>query len=117
MEIAEFYDFTSSYPVGEVDESIQYSETGMELVLPGGKMIGHRSLAQIYRQKLKPLKEEEAVVQRLLTHYPTESKECMMPAKVKKALTNDVRVRQAFTNRIGERNNKLQKHFRAQILF
>ncbi|XP_077125816.1 cytoplasmic 60S subunit biogenesis factor ZNF622 [Ranitomeya variabilis] len=64
LEFADFYDFRSSYPdhkegedvemdVREVthEKALEYDEETMELVLPSGARIGHRSLMKYYKQK------------------------------------------------------------------
>ncbi|XP_075682877.1 cytoplasmic 60S subunit biogenesis factor ZNF622 [Rhinoderma darwinii] len=66
LEFADFYDFRSSYPdhkeegVKDVEMSdpdvprekaLDYDEETMELVLPSGARIGHRSLMKYYKQK------------------------------------------------------------------
>lgn len=63
LEFADFYDFRSSYPDHkekddvEMDDSdvpdeknFEYDEETMELVLPSGARIGHRSLMRYYKQ-------------------------------------------------------------------
>lgn len=61
LELADFYDYSSSYPdAGEgvaSDEEVQQAVIqgdGFELVLPSGATIGHRSLCRYYRQKIDP---------------------------------------------------------------
>ncbi|KAG8571979.1 hypothetical protein GDO81_011862 [Engystomops pustulosus] len=66
LEFADFYDFRSSYPDFKEGEDIEmseqechtkeekaldYDEDTMELVLPSGARIGHRSLMKYYKQK------------------------------------------------------------------
>lgn len=65
IEFADFYDYSSSYPDEQNDESEdrrgkpddeidlnQLDDSGYELVLPSGAKIGHRSLFRYYRQSL-----------------------------------------------------------------
>lgn len=72
MEVVDFYDFSSSYPDAEGDEKmaeatepdalladpiigkVELTEDEMELILPSGARIGHRSLARYYKQSLRP---------------------------------------------------------------
>jgi pre-60S factor REI1 len=67
MEVVDFYDFSSSYPEGfdpenaDADEElsqlandIHLGDDEMELVLPSGVRIGHRSLQRYYKQSFKP---------------------------------------------------------------
>ncbi|XP_069814243.1 cytoplasmic 60S subunit biogenesis factor ZNF622 [Dendropsophus ebraccatus] len=64
LEFADFYDFRSSYPDHKEDEdtemadqelppekALEFDEETMELVLPSGARIGHRSLMKYYKQK------------------------------------------------------------------
>ncbi|XP_020035199.1 cytoplasmic 60S subunit biogenesis factor ZNF622 [Castor canadensis] len=63
LEFADFYDFRSSYPdhkVGEEpdeteelpsDKSLEYDDETMELILPSGARVGHRSLMRYYKQR------------------------------------------------------------------
>ncbi|XP_072267959.1 cytoplasmic 60S subunit biogenesis factor ZNF622 [Pyxicephalus adspersus] len=64
LEFADFYDFRSSYPDhkegddvemddGDVpdEKNLEYDEETMELVLPSGARIGHRTLMRYYKQK------------------------------------------------------------------
>lgn len=64
LEFADFYDFRSSYPDHKVetdvemddsdvpdDKNLEFDEETMELVLPSGARIGHRSLMRYYKQK------------------------------------------------------------------
>jgi len=88
MELSDFYDFTSSYPdaewedasgseIGSDDEmvdgdadeeesdlpksnGIRYGDSEMELVLPSGKSLGHRSMRRHYNQNLRPSNDAPA---------------------------------------------------------
>ncbi|XP_028659635.1 cytoplasmic 60S subunit biogenesis factor ZNF622 [Erpetoichthys calabaricus] len=65
LEFADFYDFRSSYPdykEGDADvemhddevsdrNAVEYDEETMELILPSGAKIGHRSLMRYYKQR------------------------------------------------------------------
>ncbi|XP_066481556.1 cytoplasmic 60S subunit biogenesis factor ZNF622 [Tiliqua scincoides] len=63
LEFADFYDFRSSYPdyqeEGDVEKSeelpsernLEYDDESMELILPSGTRIGHRSLMRYYKQR------------------------------------------------------------------
>ncbi|CAG8448733.1 1592_t:CDS:2, partial [Scutellospora calospora] len=94
MEVVDFYDFTSSYPVDEeegwenindewedVEENLddnrdKFLKSGLldeddtELILPSGARIGHRSLRRYYRQNLRPQEDRESIIiNRLITQY------------------------------------------------
>ncbi|KAJ1203984.1 hypothetical protein NDU88_007765 [Pleurodeles waltl] len=63
LEFADFYDFRASYPdhkEGEdvemqeevpVEKNLAYDDESLELVLPSGARIGHRSLMRYYKQR------------------------------------------------------------------
>ncbi|XP_075069017.1 cytoplasmic 60S subunit biogenesis factor ZNF622 [Mixophyes fleayi] len=63
LEFADFYDFRSSYPKHKGEDvemtdndlpdekNLDYDEETMELVLPSGARVGHRSLMKYYKQK------------------------------------------------------------------
>ena len=64
IEYSRFYDYSASYPDGELQEDDDQEDdeveldtlddTGYELVLPSGARVGHRSLMRYYRQSLNP---------------------------------------------------------------
>lgn len=67
MDVVDFYDFSTSYPEGydpenpdvdaelaQLTNDIQLGEDEMELILPSGARIGHRSLQRYYKQSFKP---------------------------------------------------------------
>jgi pre-60S factor REI1 len=67
MEVVDFYDFSSSYPQGydqenpdadaelaDLTNDIQLGDDEMELILPSGIRIGHRSMQRYYKQSFKP---------------------------------------------------------------
>ncbi|XP_042321833.1 zinc finger protein 622 [Sceloporus undulatus] len=63
LEFADFYDFRSTYPdyqEGEdvempdelpSEKNLEYDDESMELILPSGARIGHRSLMRYYKQR------------------------------------------------------------------
>ncbi|KAK9403615.1 zinc finger protein [Crotalus adamanteus] len=63
LEFADFYDFRSSYPDYQEGEDVEmpeqlpsekkldYDDETMELILPSGARIGHRSLMRYYKQR------------------------------------------------------------------
>ncbi|KAG0316560.1 hypothetical protein BGZ99_006829 [Dissophora globulifera] len=169
MEIVDFYDFSSSYPEEqqrkmleaaaradrgeevegedlEEDEDLEVGtgarlgEDEMELILPSGARLGHRSLNKYYRQNVKPEESRDSVlINRLLTHYTDHMGYDLALTKTKarsergQALVarNDGEARWAQKQtstfkdfrrieehkaRVGQKQNKLQKHYRVQIL-
>ncbi|KAM4706293.1 cytoplasmic 60S subunit biogenesis factor ZNF622 [Rhinophrynus dorsalis] len=87
LEFADFYDFRSSYPDhkegedvemsdGEVsqEKNLDYDEETMEMILPSGARIGHRSLMRYYKQKFGVsravvVSRNQKAVGRLLQQY------------------------------------------------
>ncbi|CAG8450338.1 12657_t:CDS:2 [Acaulospora morrowiae] len=156
MEIVDFYDFTSSYPVEESEEGWEHVnddewedieddadrnvdkeelpgsgsiyEDDMELVLPSGARLGHRSLRRYYKQSLRPEEERDSIIiNRLITQYGESFGYTRNPGgvfatkggRVKRNQTiaiQDKRRQQEFDSLVGVKANKLQRHFRAQIL-
>jgi len=68
IEYADYYDYSTSYPEaedGEADSQSKDSEadldtlddSGLQLKLPSGAVVGHRSLVRYYRQSLNPNRE------------------------------------------------------------
>ncbi|XP_032918319.1 zinc finger protein 622 [Catharus ustulatus] len=63
LEFADFYDFRSSYPDHEdgndvegpgkrlTEKELDYDDDTMELILPSGARVGHRSLMRYYKQR------------------------------------------------------------------
>eukprot|EP01102_Stenamoeba_stenopodia_P021001 TRINITY_DN8358_c0_g1_i1.p1 TRINITY_DN8358_c0_g1~~TRINITY_DN8358_c0_g1_i1.p1 ORF type:complete len:472 (+),score=137.00 TRINITY_DN8358_c0_g1_i1:217-1632(+) len=93
-EISDYYNFTSSYgdiqidltkSEGETDEEAEaraidmltrksaakLSEDGLELVLPDGRTIGHRSLQAYYKQRVRTpeVRESALIVNAMMNHY------------------------------------------------
>ncbi|RUS31365.1 C2H2 type zinc-finger-domain-containing protein [Jimgerdemannia flammicorona] len=158
MEVVDFYDFTSSYPDAEgntemteaaddtakagaetelVGGKIELGEDEMELILPSGARIGHRSLARYYKQSLRPEESRDSVlINRLITQYDADSNFASSgyqrtgsgprarflitdgrtgargPTEAYQASRHDF----DFRARIGIKANKLQHHYREQIL-
>ncbi|KAI7828221.1 C2H2 type zinc-finger-domain-containing protein [Gamsiella multidivaricata] len=167
MEVVDFYDFSSSYPeeqqrrmleaaekadAGEIDldeeeldedyvgTGARLGEDEMELILPSGARLGHRSLNKYYRQNVKPEESRDSVlINRLLTHYTDHMGYDLALSKSKarsergQALVarnegearwahkqtstfKDFRRIEEHKARVGQKQNKLQKHYRVQIL-
>ncbi|XP_047224742.1 zinc finger protein 622 isoform X1 [Girardinichthys multiradiatus] len=140
LEFADFYDFRSSYPdrkEGEDegmdgdelpdDKNLEYDDETMELTLPSGAKIGHRSLMRYYKQRFG--------MQR--TVVPSHSRNAVgRVLRQYKALgwTGDAgggsfhqgqrdmqylqRMKSKWMLKMGMSNNTTkQKHFRAQVMF
>ena len=124
-EYADFYDYSSSEAQKEVfDDEIIASllrDTDFELVLPSGSTIGHRSLAMYYKQNLKPITVDNAKkVKKVLQHYKAVGYSgAKGPAALQKArdMVFMQRVKTRYNLKLGVKGNKLQPHFRSQVMF
>ncbi|CAG8631148.1 12749_t:CDS:2 [Racocetra fulgida] len=152
MEVVDFYDFTSSYPVDDGSEvweniddewedieegignenHVNFSKGGLldeddiELILPSGARIGHRSMRRYYKQNLRPEEHRDSIIiNRLITQYGDYHRRSggVLIAKGGHAkhaqyyiTTLQDKRHHDFDTRIGIKANKLQRHFRAQIL-
>ncbi|XP_037085515.1 zinc finger protein 622-like isoform X2 [Pollicipes pollicipes] len=129
-EYADFYDYSTSYPVGEEGEEATGPEPltldtdGFQLVLPSGAVVGHRALARYYRQHLRP---EKAVALRR-TGGATTARDVLHQYRLmgwtgssKEQLKKTARDMQVLRRhqmrdhmRLGVKANRLQKHYREQ---
>lgn len=139
LEYSEFYDYRKSYPDYDEydDDNTSESISGignlvinddMELVLPSGATAGHRSLRVYYKQHLPPpdervhIPKRPALVGRLLTEYRAIGWKGRESSKVekKKAKQGELmssKSRHQQDLQIGVKANKLQTHFRPQVIF
>jgi len=134
LEISDFYDFSSTYdddvnPDEELDPNynvLQITSEGTELILPSGAHIGHRDYKRYYDQNLRYNYEPESVAINRITqkykalgYYNIGSSGMTIEqerlAKMK-AAREELREYQRKKESLGIKNNKLQKHFRAQII-
>lgn len=128
VEFSDFYDYSSSYPDAGDDDDVRDNSVevnaDLELVLPSGATVGHRSLKVYYKQNL-PEKEEQKSVSRktqsvngrqLMSQYQ-ELGYRRATALTLAAKARDLQFIQKRMMRLGIRNNKLQRHFRSQIDF
>jgi pre-60S factor REI1 len=133
LEYVDFYDYSPSYPDGstaEKDSEVELKELvvdeDMQLVLPSGATVGHRSLAKYYRQNLRetplssrPDTKKRAVLHDLLSQYRalgwTSGGAKGMDQIQKK--TSDLRFLAKQRLKVGMTNNKVgQMFFRNQTL-
>ncbi|XP_033507432.1 cytoplasmic 60S subunit biogenesis factor ZNF622 [Epinephelus lanceolatus] len=141
LEFADFYDFRSSYPdrkEGEDaemeeeeelpdDKNLEYDDETLELTLPSGAKIGHRSLMRYYKQRFGAqravvLSHNKNAVGRVLRQYKAlgwggDGGNGSLYQKQK-----DMQYVQMMKSRwmlkMGMSHNATkQKHFRAQVMF
>ncbi|KAI8996753.1 C2H2 type zinc-finger-domain-containing protein [Pilobolus umbonatus] len=143
-ELVDFYDFSSSYPQPEEGEdvdidaelenltqSLTLADDEMSLVLPNGSIVGHRHLKRYYDQRLKPAETRDSIlINKLIGQYSESPEfESMRHANNSKLLLTDGRqhlrtaerykdLRQTheYQTKVGINQNRLQKHFRIQII-
>ncbi|CAH1643520.1 unnamed protein product [Spodoptera littoralis] len=138
-EYADYYDYSSSYPDHQEDED---QEDGMDvddeveapttlqgddfqLVLPSGVVVGHRSLMKYYKQNLTQnsqalVKKSDRKLHRLLGVYRAlgwAPKEQALAAKKARDIHFMKRVQAKWQMKMSLKNNKFQKHYRAQVNF
>lgn len=130
-EYADYYDYSSSYPDHQegmdVDEEIVpelLDGDEYQLVLPSGAVIGHRSLLRYYKQRLN---SERAVVpkksdrrlHKVLNEYRAMGwSGLQQKAAICKARDIHLmkRVEAKWQLKLSVRANKLQRHYRPQVL-
>ncbi|KAF7705867.1 zinc finger protein 622 isoform X1 [Silurus meridionalis] len=140
LEFADFYDFRSSYPDardgtdvemkdgGLPDEkTVEFDDDTLELTLPSGAKIGHRSLMRYYKQRFGTQRElvpahNQRAVGRVLRQYQAlgwagESGKGS-GVKQQKDMRYVQRMKSMWMLRTGMSNNATkQPHFRAQVMF
>uniref|UniRef100_A0A8C6T2N7 Cytoplasmic 60S subunit biogenesis factor ZNF622 n=1 Tax=Neogobius melanostomus TaxID=47308 RepID=A0A8C6T2N7_9GOBI len=137
LEFADFYDFRSSYPDRKEqddmetddsdlpdDKSLQFDEETLQLTLPSGSVIGHRSLMKYYKQcfgaqRTVALSHSHKAVGRVLHQYralgwagntggPQQQRDMQYVQMMKSK----------WMLKMGMcHNSTKQKHFRAQVMF
>ena len=133
LEYADFYDFSSSYPdynpdkENEGDEiqgresTLAVNEQTLELCLPSGAKIGHRNMRHIYKQNLPPERSHHSkVIQSIMADYKALGWHGTIASAARQKV-KDVRlqnIQQAKRNvDISVKANRMQKHFRPQVVF
>lgn len=140
-EYAEYYDYSSSYPDQEisaskdgdadmdVDEEVGDPTTlvgdDIQLVLPSGVTVGHRSLMRYYKQNLTHsshalVKKSDRKLHRLLGVYKAlgwAPKEQAIAAKKARDIHFMKRVQAKWQMKLSLKANKFQKHYRPQVNF
>lgn len=131
-EYVDFYDYSASYPDHhenmDIDEELPQTNDDegdeYQLVLPSGVTIGHRSLLRYYKQRLNPeraivIKKQDRKMHKVLAEYRSigwTSTQQEMAARNARDVHAMKRYQAKLVMRLGVKANKLQKHFRQQIL-
>uniref|UniRef100_A0A3Q0RWH3 Cytoplasmic 60S subunit biogenesis factor ZNF622 n=1 Tax=Amphilophus citrinellus TaxID=61819 RepID=A0A3Q0RWH3_AMPCI len=140
LEFADFYDFRNSYPdrkEGEDTEmddeelpdakNLEYDDETMELTLPSGAKIGHRSLMRYYKQRFGAqravaLSHNKNAVGRVLRQYRSlgwggDTGNSALNQK-QKDMQYVQMMKSKWMLKMGMGHNTTkQKHFRAQVMF
>ncbi|XP_046883486.1 zinc finger protein 622 [Hypomesus transpacificus] len=139
LEFADFYDFRSSYPdqVEEGaetedkelpdDKNLEFDDDTLELTLPSGATIGHRSLMRYYKQRFGApravvLAHNRHAVGRVLRQYKALGwgGDIGKPAfhQTQKDMQYVQRMKSKWMMKMGMNHNATkQHHFRCQVLF
>ncbi|XP_072220064.1 cytoplasmic 60S subunit biogenesis factor ZNF622 isoform X1 [Leuresthes tenuis] len=140
LEFADFYDFRSSYPdrkEGEDEDvdneelpdqkDMEYDDDTLELTLPSGAKIGHRSLMRYYKQRFGAqravaLSHNKNAVGRLLRQYKAlgwggdGGSSCYQQKQ--RDMQYVQRMKSKWMLKVGMSHNATkQKHFRVQVMF
>ncbi|XP_055614150.1 cytoplasmic 60S subunit biogenesis factor ZNF622 [Uranotaenia lowii] len=132
-EYVDFYDYSTSYPDHDekmdIDEEIEgppvLDGEDFQMVLPSGAIIGHRSLLRYYKQKINPnravvVKKSTQRLHKVLAEYrslgwtSTQQEAVARNARDMHAMK---RQQAKLMQQVGVKANKMQKHFRAQVMF
>ncbi|XP_029796925.1 zinc finger protein 622 isoform X1 [Suricata suricatta] len=136
LEFADFYDFRSSYPdhkeggqPGEPEElpekTLEYDDETMELILPSGARVGHRSLMRYYKQRFGlsrtvAVAKNRKAVGRILQQYRALGWTGSTGAALQRERDMQYvqRMKSKWMLKTGMRNNATkQMHFRPQVRF
>ncbi|XP_061695860.1 cytoplasmic 60S subunit biogenesis factor ZNF622 [Syngnathoides biaculeatus] len=136
LEFADFYDFRSSYPDRGDDDmddeelpddkNFEYDDETMELTLPSGARIGHRSLMRYYKQRFGnertlTLSHNRNAVGRVLRQYKAlgwagdaglGSVRCVRDMQYVQMMKSKWMLKMGMSH-----NATKQKHFRPQVIF
>ncbi|KAL0628768.1 Zinc finger protein 622 [Plecturocebus cupreus] len=137
LEFADFYDFRSSYPdhkegedPNEAEElpsekNLEYDDETMELILPSGARVGHRSLMRYYKQRFGlsravTVAKNRKAVGRVLQQYRALGWTGSTGAALmrERDMQYVQRMKSKWMLKTGMKNNATkQMHFRVQVRF
>uniref|UniRef100_UPI0035902D07 cytoplasmic 60S subunit biogenesis factor ZNF622 n=1 Tax=Myxine glutinosa TaxID=7769 RepID=UPI0035902D07 len=140
LELSDFFDFRPSYPdykggvAGDSDDEdeeaedilLKYDEDTMELQLPSGAKIGHRSLMIYFKQRFgKPqtiaVRKNTHLLGRVMQQYRVLGRRGDEGGETAFKRRRDMRCLQRskakWSLKMGLLGNSLQHHFRPQVIF
>ncbi|XP_034470137.1 zinc finger protein 622 [Hippoglossus hippoglossus] len=137
LEFADFYDFRSSYPDSKEgedlemikdlpdDKDLEYDDETLELTLPSGAKIGHRSLMRYYKQRFGAqravvLSHNKNAVGRVLRQYKALGWDGGNGSfhRNQRDMKYVQMMKSKWMLKMGMNHNSTkQKHFRIQIMF
>lgn len=125
------FDFSSSYPDHDDTKDIDAEEQPQvldgdefQLVLPSGNVIGHRSLMRYYKQRINPnravvLKKSDKKLHRVMSQYRALGMGTIQREEIARK-ARDIhfmkRTQAKLYMKVGYKANKLQHHYRDQLL-
>jgi pre-60S factor REI1 len=135
LEVADYYDFSSTWvdmgDMADKDADLQLvphsgpnqmviSADSMEMTLPTGQKLYHRSLQRYLRQSFKPREQRESVIiNKLAAQYRAlgwyQSTAASISKEQKFIQRSERRARFEQVTKVGLKANGLQRHFREQI--
>lgn len=131
LEYAEFFNYSSSYPEQEdgqdaaatdtvvPDASLKISDE-LELVLPSGSKVGHRSLKHTFKQRLPSFEQRKSnLIGRLMSQYRALGWKDGSEGAVKMARDEKwaLKMKKARDTKLAIKANKFQFHYRPQVVF
>ena len=139
LDYAEFYDYSKSYPdyipddtkkdhpLPDARDTSLHVNEDLELVLPSGATAGHRSMRQLFKQRLPSAEHQKALmVTRVMSQYRAlgwrgglggGGGEVVGVVQTQRDREWFQRMHHKREVRLGVKANKLQKHFRPQVVF
>mmetsp|Transcript_15528 Transcript_15528/g.17252 ORF Transcript_15528/g.17252 Transcript_15528/m.17252 type:complete len:389 (-) Transcript_15528:97-1263(-) len=142
-ELEQFYDFSATWEgvaedlgpgatpgkqeAAEVDERALMLATGKGVVevvdggyglrLANGKIVGHRALVYLYRQRYRPPVERDGRVRAVIRNYRAIGWHTQHTKQSEKIRARALRNEKRWQLGVGVKANKLQPHFRRQVCF
>ncbi len=131
LEYAEFFNYSSSYPDQEDSQEAVASDTivpdsslkisdELELVLPSGSKVGHRSLKYTFKQRLPTFEQRKTnLIGRLMSQYRALGWKDGSEGVVKMQRDEKwaLKMKKARDIKLSVKANKFQFHFRPQVVF